>query len=130
MELEPVRFVCVMPSDDFADATSKRFIINRLASEFGYKAIFPAYDKTKLDFSLIETKESFRRSDFVFVDLSDERPSCYFELGIAESVGAKIIVVAKGGTPIHQTSYREVVDFFDSLEVFEAVVRDRFQEIS
>lgn len=130
MDRRPVRFICVMPSLDFTDVMQKRTLLKQVANEFGYTAVFPTYDKSKPDFSLNDTIGHFRQSDFVFVDLSDERPSCYFELGIAESVGAKVIAVAKNGTPIHQTSHRDAVAFFDSLKAFEATLREKFEAIS
>ena len=39
-------------------------------------------------------KEEIRKSKFVIADLTDERPSCYFEAGYAEALGKKVIYVA------------------------------------
>lgn len=50
-------------------------------------------------------KKEIRASVFVIADLTDERPSCYFEAGYAEALGHPVIYVAsknsiaKPGTP-------------------------------
>lgn len=54
-------------------------------------------------------KKEIRSAQFVVADLTDERPSCYFEAGFAEALGKKVIymaskqIVAKPGskTVIH-----------------------------
>ena len=50
-------------------------------------------------------KKEIRGAQFVVADMTDERPSCYFEAGFAEALGKKVIYVAskqsvaKPGTP-------------------------------
>ncbi|UCV24264.1 nucleoside 2-deoxyribosyltransferase [Ferribacterium limneticum] len=39
-------------------------------------------------------KKEIRAAQFVVADLTDERPSCYFEAGFAEALGKKVIYVA------------------------------------
>lgn len=39
-------------------------------------------------------KKEIRGAQFVIADLTDERPSCYFEAGFAEALGKKVIYVA------------------------------------
>ncbi|NTU49696.1 MAG: hypothetical protein HGA87_02165 [Desulfobulbaceae bacterium] len=39
-------------------------------------------------------KKEIRGAQFVVADLTDERPSCYFEAGFAEALGRKVIYVA------------------------------------
>ena len=39
-------------------------------------------------------KKEIRSAQFVVADLTDERPSCYFEAGFAEALGKKVIYVA------------------------------------
>jgi hypothetical protein len=46
-------------------------------------------------------KDEIRRAMFVIVDLTDERPSCYFEAGFAEGLGIPTIYVASKQSVIH-----------------------------
>lgn len=39
-------------------------------------------------------KEEIRRSRFIIADLTEERPSCYFEAGFADALGKKILFIA------------------------------------
>lgn len=39
-------------------------------------------------------KKEIRSAQFVVADLTDERPSCYFEAGYAEALGKKVIYIA------------------------------------
>jgi hypothetical protein len=39
-------------------------------------------------------KKEIQNSKFVIADLTDERPSCYFETGYAEGIGRKVLYVA------------------------------------
>jgi len=57
-------------------------------------------------------------------DLSLERPSCYYELGLAHGAGLPAAVVAEVGTMIHQTADRWSVAYYDSLDDLEAQVHD------
>lgn len=47
-----------------------------------------------LDDMVRRIKEEIRRSKFVIADLTDERQSCYFEVGYAEALGRPIIYCA------------------------------------
>ena len=39
-------------------------------------------------------KSEIKQSQFVIADLTDERPSCYFEAGYAEALGRKVIYIS------------------------------------
>lgn len=82
----------------------------------------PQYNPLQPTFDLKETKEILLSSDLVVADLSDERPSCYFELGLAEALNRPIVAFAKTKTPIHQTSVRDDVAFFSSPEELKQLI--------
>jgi hypothetical protein len=56
-------------------------------------------------------------------DLSLERPSCYYELGVVHGTGLPAAVIAEVGTLIHQTADRWSVTYYDSFDDLETQVR-------
>ena len=72
-------------------------------------------------------KKEIRASIFVIADLTDERPSCYFEAGYAEALGRHVIYVAskqsvaKPGTPtkVHFDIHMNVHFFSNHKELQE-----------
>jgi len=67
--------------------------IERVISEAGAVAI--RIDKEHALEDLVgRIKKEIRNAQFIVADLTDERPSCYFEAGFAEALGKKVIYVA------------------------------------
>jgi hypothetical protein len=67
--------------------------IEKVISRFSCVAI--RIDKEHpLDDLVTRIKKEIRDSLFVVADLTDERPSCYFEIGFAEALGRPVIYVA------------------------------------
>lgn len=72
-------------------------------------------------------KKEIRASVFVVADMTDERPSCYFEAGYAEALGRSVIYVAskqsvaKPGTPtkIHFDIHMNIQFFTNHKELKE-----------
>ena len=83
-----------------------------------------------LDDLVKRIKEEIRKSKFVIADLTDERPSCYFEAGYAEALGRRLIyiaskesVVAPGKpTKIHFDIHQNI-QFFVNLDEMENKIR-------
>jgi hypothetical protein len=80
-----------------------------------------------LDELVRRIKEEIERATFVIADLTDERPSCYFEAGYAEAMKKPIIFVAskesvvnpKTPTRIHFDIHRNVNFFTNNGELKE-----------
>ncbi len=67
--------------------------IESVLQEFACVAI--RIDKEQALSGLVDRiKEEIRRARFVVADLTDERPSCYFEVGYAEALGRPVIPIA------------------------------------
>ena len=45
--------------------------------------------------------EEIKTSEFLLGDLTDERPSVYYEIGYAHSLGRRVIMFRSSGTKIH-----------------------------
>ena len=112
----------VMPSDEFRQSIDKRVTILECALENGWSVKLPKYNREAPTFDLNSTLATLREVDLILVDLSEERPSCYFELGLAEASGSEVAAMALKNTPIHQTSLREVVHFFSDIDEFRELV--------
>ncbi len=64
---------------------------------------------------------------FVFADLSYERPSCYYELGIAQALNKITFIVARQGTTIHQAEGE--IHFYNNLIEYEKLVRQALEKL-
>jgi hypothetical protein len=106
----------------------KQSIITELAVQRDLTPFFPI-DNPQAPSSR-DTFRELQSADFVLVDLSLERPSCYFELGLARTTGTTIFLVATTGTPIHQvggpeeakiTFYQDLKDYRQKLTAIFAL---------
>lgn len=92
----------------------------------GYEAVAIRIDKEHtLDELVHKIKEEISRAKFLIADLTDERPSCYFEAGFAEALRKPIVFVAskesvvnpKTATKIHFDIHRNVNYFTNNKEL-------------
>jgi hypothetical protein len=87
--------------------------------------------ESPLDGLVDRIKEEIRKASFLVADLTDERPSCYFEIGYAEALGVPVIHVASKqsvkhpGTPtaIHFDIHKNVNFFTNHAELKEKLRR-------
>lgn len=93
-----------------------------------YDAVAIRIDKEHtLDELVKRIKEEIEKSTFIIADLTDERPSCYFEAGYAEALRKPIIFVAskesvvnpKTETKIHFDIHRNVNFFTNNKELVQ-----------
>lgn len=101
-------------------------VIEKLLGKFGAVAIRIDKEHT-LDELVKRIKEEIEKSTFVIADLTDERPSCYFEAGYAEALRKPIVFIAskesvvnpKSKTHIHFDIHRNVNYFVNHVELRE-----------
>ena len=128
--MRPLVYV-IMPVGSDPDAGSRRTCIVAAANALGLDTYFPLDHRGHGDdVDPATIRLELRRASVALADLSLERPSCYFELGVAIGVGLPAVVVAAAGTPIHQTADRGGVAFYDSLDGLTKILDDRLRRFT
>ena len=120
-----IYFVSPVASDP--NYGQKRTVLHLLEVELNLKFVFPLEHHES--FVLQSVIEDLARASLVIADLSLERPSCYFELGVAQACGVKIILIAASGTRIHQTGSVSHVQMYTDLGTYHEVVRMAVSQI-
>ena len=100
-----------MPVGSDSSAPKNKQIISGMASKYNIDVHFPQYTKEKA-FRPQAIVDELTGSLFVVANLSLERPSCYYELGIAEALGKDVFIIAETGSDIHQSANRDTVRFY------------------
>jgi nucleoside 2-deoxyribosyltransferase len=121
-------FYVIMPVGADKEFAEKKAIIQEMAHKENLDPYFP-FDKTgNAGFNIDSTLKILRNSEFVLADLSMERPSCYFELGLAQAIGKDVCLIAKRDTDIHQVQGRNLVRFYTDLQDYGQVISEVFKE--
>jgi len=123
------------------------FVVMPFAKEFGFddvfSAIFDECKKLRLKASRVDKEvgsgfvlrrifQSIEDSEFIIVDLTNERPNVYYELGYAHGVGNgenDVLIIAKQGTELHFDIAPLSVKFYSSTEDLRRIVRDNLKEM-
>lgn len=98
----------------------KRKVLAETASEQGVEFFFPLDRHTA--FSVEAAMKDLRKSWIVIADLSFERPSCYFEVGLAQGVGTPVSFIAAANTLLHQAGGTSGILRYSSLQTYRASV--------
>src|SRR5437879_4128964 len=93
-------FYVIGPIGRDVEFRAKSQILKSVGASHGCVPFFPLEQHS--GFSIMDAQTDFRNAKFVLADLSYERPSCYFELGLAQALGARVVIIAETGTLIHQ----------------------------
>jgi nucleoside 2-deoxyribosyltransferase len=118
----------IMPVGSDPEFPSKRAAINVGIERAGLVARFPDYLPHQPTFVLSELIQEIRGADLVIVDLSHQRPSCYYELGLAEALGKKVRLIAEVNTLIHQSAARSLVRYYRDLAELTRTVESALSE--
>lgn len=113
-----VYFVSPVGSDP--NYAEKREVLTGLEAELGIAFFFPLERYSVIKFE--SAKVDLIGASLVIADLSLERPSCYFELGVAEAVGAKVAVIVSSGTVLHQTGNAPPARTYADLGEYRAAI--------
>jgi len=120
-------FKVIMPMGSDEDASKKQHLIQQVARTRDLVVHLPKYDSSKPSFDIHRELEELKGSLFVIADLSLERPSCYYELGIAEALEKKIYLIARAGTTIHQTVNRKDIQYYRDMNHLQILIDNIIQ---
>jgi hypothetical protein len=88
-----------------------------------------------LDGLVDRIKEEIRKADFIVADLTDERPSCYFEVGYAEALEVPVIHIASQQSVVHPGTKTEIhfdihknVNFFTNHKELQEKLRTVYEK--
>jgi nucleoside 2-deoxyribosyltransferase len=121
-------FYMIMPVGADPQFADKKSILLRAAKKHGMSVHFPFETSNESTFDIDKTLSVLTDADFVIADLSKERPSCYFELGLAQAQRKDVYLIAKEGTDIHQAHGRRLTRFYESLEDYGQIVSQVLKE--
>lgn len=99
----------------------KQRIVQDVATQNDLEVFLPLEATTK--HGLRDIIAAIKSAEFVLVDLSLERPSCYYELGLAQALGSPVEVIAEYGTRIHQLDNRNVVEFYRGIDHYGVLLK-------
>ena len=114
----------IMPLSADSAFQQKRNIFVCIAKQYDINVHFPFEVSSSNNEDVLD---DLRCASVVFADLSYERPSCYYELGLAQALGLPTYLIACEGTAIHQIEGQ--VRFYKDLVGYEKLVRDALNEV-
>jgi nucleoside 2-deoxyribosyltransferase len=115
-----MHFFMIMPVGSDKQFPAKRRALSVILEERGHSAHFPLEEafheelEEHVSFNLRRAVEALEAADLVIADLSFERPSCYYELGLAQALGKRTLLIAQKDSQIHQAAGRQDVQFYEA----------------
>ena len=123
-----MQFYVITPVGSDAQFAEKKSIVEKLGRINGLRPYFPFDIAGKTNFDINSTLTQLSKSGFVLADLSKERPSCYFEVGLAQAIGKDVYIIAERGTDIHQAHGRNLARFYHDILSYEQVISNVLSE--
>jgi len=112
--------ICPVGADP--DFPAKKEILESLGSKHSIIPFFPLQQRAH--FSVAAAKSDLSQAEFALADLSRERPSCYFELGLAQAMDVPVVLIARSGTRIHQVGENARIANYSDLHQYPLLITD------
>ncbi|WP_103667514.1 hypothetical protein [Pseudanabaena sp. BC1403] len=122
-----MKLFVVTPHYSDPNFTSKKNLLIKIGHKYGIEVIFGLNKGSETDVN--ESIALLESSDLVLADLSLERPSCYYEVGFAQSINKSVYLIAHIGTEIHQVRSKDKVRVYENLSDYEDLIDGFFQEL-
>jgi hypothetical protein len=104
-------------------------VVKEVFKEFGVAAV-RADDLQHADGITERIIDEIRQSEFIFADLTGERPSVYYEIGYAHALSKSVMLFRKTGTKIHfDLAYRNCPEY-DSIGDLRTKLRNRMRTLT
>lgn len=98
----------------------KRELLAQISKNTGREFFFPL--ERHSSFTLDTARADLCNASLVIADLSLERPSCYFELGIAQALGVPVCIIAVLGTTLHQMAIPNSALLYPDLGQYSEII--------
>lgn len=113
-------FYVICPISYDPDYCAKRSILHEIGAAYGIEPFIPLERRPILGIGAMIA--DMKGASFVLVDLSFERPSCYFELGVASACRASVLLIASEYTTVHQLGEDRGVGTYSNLDEYRALI--------
>ena len=117
--------IIIAPISSDPDFEDKMALVEALCREWNLSVRIPRVGPEK--FLIAAEIAALQQAKIVIADISFERPSCYYEIGLAEALQVPVCLVALQGTTIHQNAQFAPVQFYEKLEDYTAILTSIFE---